>query len=42
MGHDFVADGTSVAMGGVNEMTSNTIEITNNSSGVRKVGMLWK
>lgn len=42
VGHDFVADGTSVAMGDVNEMTSNTIEITNNSSGVRKVGMLWK
>ena len=42
VGHDFVADDTAKEMGDVNEMTSDTISITNNATGVRKVAMLWK
>ena len=42
VGNDFVADGASVEMGHYQELSSDTISITNNSSGVRKIGMLWK
>ena len=42
IGHDFVADGASVEVGHFQELSSDTISITNNSSGVRKIGMLWK
>ena len=42
VGHDFVVDGTDVAMGDIQDMTSDTTTITNNSPGVRKVAMLWK
>lgn len=42
VGHDFTADALPVAMGDVQELHTDTITITNNASGVRKVGMLWK
>lgn len=42
VGHDFVADGAPVAMGDVNEVSTDTVAITNNSAGVRKIAMLWK
>lgn len=42
VGHDFVADGAPVAIGAFHDMTSDTISITNNATGVRKVAMLWK
>lgn len=42
VGEDFVADDAPVELGDVHEMTSDTIIVTNNSTGVRKVGMLWK
>ena len=42
VGHDFVVDGTDVAMGDIQDMTSDTTTITNKSPGVRKVAMLWK
>ena len=43
VGHDFVADGVAKEMGDIQDMTSSdTISITNNATGVRKVGMLWK
>ena len=42
VGHDFVADGSPVAMGDVVELTSDSVSVTNNASGVRKLGMLWK
>ena len=43
VGHDFVADGVAKEMADIQDMTSSdTISITNNATGVRKVGMLWK
>ena len=42
VGHDFVADGAPVEIGDVVELTSDSVSVTNNASGVRKLGMLWK